>query len=66
MFYFHLAEKLGMPVGEMLLRMDSQEITEWIAYFQIQRDGPSAKPVATESPEELSARLKAALFKKAK
>jgi hypothetical protein len=26
-----------MPVGEMLRRMDSAEITEWIAYFKIQQ-----------------------------
>jgi hypothetical protein len=26
-----------MPVGEMLRRMDSAELTEWLAYFQIQQ-----------------------------
>ena len=25
-----------MPVGEMLRRMDSAEISEWIAYFKLQ------------------------------
>lgn len=25
-----------MPVGEMLNRMDSAELTEWIAYFKLQ------------------------------
>jgi hypothetical protein len=54
-----------MPVGEMLRRMDSREITEWMAYLQIQRDGVPVAPVVEETPEELSARLKAALFKKA-
>lgn len=24
-----------MPVGEMLQRMDSSEITEWLAYFSV-------------------------------
>jgi len=24
-----------MPVGEMLRRMDSAEITEWLAYFKL-------------------------------
>jgi hypothetical protein len=24
-----------MPVGEMLRRMDSAEITEWMAYFRL-------------------------------
>lgn len=55
-----------MPVGEMLRRMDSREITEWIAYFQIQAEGPSSRPDEPEGPEELSKKLKAALFKKAK
>jgi len=42
--------------------MDSHEITEWMAYFAIQREGPQA--VESTDPEELSRRLKAALFKK--
>jgi hypothetical protein len=25
-----------MPVGEMLRRIDSAELTEWIAYFRLQ------------------------------
>jgi hypothetical protein len=25
-----------MPVGEMLRRMDSAEITEWMAYFKLE------------------------------
>ena len=31
-----------MPVGEMLRRMDSAEITEWLAYFRID-EAPKAK-----------------------
>lgn len=27
-----------MPVGELLVRMSSAEITEWIALFQIEND----------------------------
>jgi len=36
-FYFDLALKLGMTVGEMLQKMDSAEVTEWLAYFQVQQ-----------------------------
>jgi hypothetical protein len=31
-----------MPVGEMLRRMDSAEITEWLAYFRID-EAPKTK-----------------------
>jgi hypothetical protein len=35
-----------MPVGEMLNRMDSAELTEWIAYFKLQEpEKPKAKDV---------------------
>lgn len=27
-----------MPVGEMLRRMDSRELTEWRAYFALRRE----------------------------
>jgi hypothetical protein len=35
MFYFSLAESLGMPVGEMLQRMTSLELAEWMAYNRV-------------------------------
>lgn len=35
-FYFALAEKLGMTVGEMLHKISSTEITEWAAYYRIE------------------------------
>ena len=37
MFYFSLAEKLGMPVGVMLKSMSSLELAEWVAYNRIVR-----------------------------
>lgn len=33
--YFRLAESLGMTVGELLGRMSSAELTEWIAEFKL-------------------------------
>lgn len=36
-FYFSLAKELGMPVREMLQRISSKELTEWIAYSNIER-----------------------------
>ena len=35
MFYFSLAETLGMPVSEMLQRMSSKELAEWMAYNRV-------------------------------
>lgn len=37
MFVFSLAEHLCLPVGEMLRRMDSRELSEWMAYFIYKR-----------------------------
>ncbi len=34
-FYFALAEKLGMTVGELLRKISSRELTEWAAYYKI-------------------------------
>ncbi len=34
-----------MPVGEMLRRMDSRELTEWQAYFALKNEGD--KPEGT-------------------
>lgn len=30
---------LGMPRGEMLMRMSSEEISEWMAFFQVEPFG---------------------------
>ena len=35
-----------MPVGEMLKRLDSAELTEWVAYFKLQEpEKPKASDV---------------------
>ncbi len=38
-FYFRLALALGMPVGELLNRISSQELTEWMAYYALEPFG---------------------------
>ena len=35
-FYFRLARDLGMTVAELLTRMSSTELTEWIALYRIE------------------------------
>lgn len=42
-FCFRLALSLGMPVGEMLARMSSAELTYWIAYASLEPFGPLAE-----------------------
>lgn len=37
-FYFELAEKFHCTVNELLERMESYEITEWIAYYKIKEE----------------------------
>ena len=36
---FRLALALGLPVREMLSRMGSDELTEWMAYYQLEPFG---------------------------
>jgi hypothetical protein len=42
-----------MPVGEMLRRMDSAEITEWIAFYDLRANPPKK----AQTPEEIRATL---------
>ena len=49
MFYFSLALKLGMTVGEMLSKISSHEITEWIAYFRILEEGDKPKTKTSDA-----------------
>lgn len=34
-FYYDLADKKNMLVGEMLKKISSKELTEWVAYYRI-------------------------------
>jgi hypothetical protein len=51
-----------MPVGEMLRRISSRELSEWMAFYQLGANQPIANEVI-ETPDELSKKLKSALFK---
>lgn len=52
-----------MPVGEMLARMSSAEITEWMAFFQLEDEaGKPKKPGST--PAELRAMFAHRVIKK--
>jgi hypothetical protein len=39
-FIFKLALALGMTVGRLLDEIDSAELTEWMAFYQIEPFGP--------------------------
>ena len=43
MFYFSLAEKLGMTVAKLLSEIDSVELAEWAAYYKIKQEEESGQ-----------------------
>lgn len=53
-----------MPVGEMLRRMSSRELSEWMAYWQLQAGATTAPSVPVDDdPQALSEKIKKTLFK---
>lgn len=40
-----------MPVGELLRRMDSRELTEWMAYFALQQQQAGAEPKSASAAD---------------
>jgi len=42
MFYFFLAETLGMTVAELLHNISSEELSYWMAYYNIKRQEEEA------------------------
>ena len=57
MFYFALARELKMTVKQLLANLDSRELAEWQAYFQIVGKPKDERP----KPQDLSEMLKAQL-----
>jgi hypothetical protein len=53
MFVFSLAERLGMTVAELLERIDSTELAEWLAYARLQADPKSFNTVEENLKEAL-------------
>lgn len=62
-FYFSLARELGLTVRQLLDNIDSHELSEWVAFFNI-----GNKKSAGQEKKGLSEKIKAffALKKKAK
>lgn len=54
-----------MTVGQLLRQTDSRELSEWMAFFQLQAEPEEATagPVLADTPEAQAALLKAELFK---
>ena len=48
-FCFDLARELKMPVGELLDRMDSRELTEWMAYYWNEAEDSAQKALADKA-----------------
>lgn len=56
-----------MPVGEMLRRMDSRELTEWRAFFLLRREEQEKQDRPKgNTPAELRAMFAHRVVKKAK
>lgn len=58
---FRLARDLGMTVRELELRMDSPELTEWQAFYQVEweiRTG-NEPPLEFDDPEQQAAAIDA-------
>jgi hypothetical protein len=47
-FYFFLARELGKTVDELLRSLSSRELTEWAAYYRLER-GMTESEVDAES-----------------
>jgi len=58
-----MAVRYGIPVSEFLERHTSAELTELMAYFDLQAEAPPAAPRAEADPEKQARLLKQALFK---
>jgi hypothetical protein len=56
-FLFRLAKELGMTVRRLLNELDSHEISEWLAFFKIEREDAETKPIK-ETGDKLKATLK--------
>lgn len=48
---------MGIPVAELLCRIDSQELTEWMAYYRIEPFGHRMDHFMTASHMALAANL---------
>ena len=52
MFYHFLARELGMTVRQLLNNIDSNELTDWMAYYRCldaRKDGKQAEPDVNEA-----------------
>ena len=47
-----------MPVGEMLRRMDSAELTEWMAYIELKHKPAAKEPSLRDRFADMAARTK--------
>ena len=58
-FVFRLARELGMTVSRLLDEVDSRELSEWMAFFSIEKDEQEAKK--KPDPKQIGSHLMASL-----
>lgn len=54
MFCFSLARELHMTVRELLLTTDAQEIAEWAAFFELEREAMEKRTLGDKAKVDLS------------
>lgn len=54
---FVLAERLGMPVSDLVDRVDAPEIAEWMAHFRLQQE-PDAFVSARDIDDQIKRAFK--------
>jgi len=59
LFLFRLARELGYTVSRLLNELDSREISEWMAFFNIEQEEREQRN--KPDPQVLSSKLKATL-----
>lgn len=67
MFYFFLAEKLGMTVGILLNSIGSRELSEWRIYYELINKGTKGEDSGkVQDAKLMNALQNAKAFRKAK
>ncbi len=56
-----LAREFGIPVRELLSRMDSRELSEWMAFYRLEYKRAKQTPLE-EEPDNVNEKIKKALL----
>jgi hypothetical protein len=63
-FFFRLAFKFGMPVRQLLSQIDSRELSEWVAFLNLEYAADTPEEQHQQTQEEMKNLLFAMAGKK--